>query len=95
MVRMNTSTTVSFKIDKTLKKTAQDTATSMGIPLSTVISAFLKDFAATGRFEIVATEAMTPQMERLIEVFQDEIKAGEVSDKFTSGETAEKHLRSL
>jgi len=95
IVCMSNSTTMSFKIDKAVKERAKSTAESIGIPLSTVITIFLKDFAATGRLEVTAAEDMTPQTERIIEKFREEIAHGNVSPVFSSAKEAEKYLRSL
>jgi addiction module RelB/DinJ family antitoxin len=92
---MSNSTTLSFKIDKTIKAKAQDTAAVMGVPLTTVITIFLKDFATTGRLEVTAADDMTVQMERIIETFRSEVKSGQLSPKFTDIKKAEKYLMSL
>ena len=91
MVRMN-KTTMSFKIDKMLKLRAQETAKSIGIPLSTLINAYLNDMVATGRVEFTASEKMTPQMERIIEKVELEIANGETYGPF---DTVEDMLGSL
>jgi addiction module RelB/DinJ family antitoxin len=41
---MNTKTLLTIKTDKVVKKNAQDVAEEIGVPLSTVINAFLKQF---------------------------------------------------
>lgn len=88
------NTTMTFKIDKEVKAKAQDTAKQMGIPLSTLINAYLRDMAATGRVEFTASEQMTPQMERIIEGFQEEIKRGDTVGPFVSTEEAIEFLDS-
>ena len=75
---------MSIKIDKTLKARAQATAQAMGIPLSTIINAYLRDVVATGHVEFNATERMTPQMERIIGEVEAEIARGEVYGPFDS-----------
>ena len=92
---MSNSTTMSFKIDKALKSKAQDTAKAIGIPLSTLINAYLKDFAATGRVEFTASEEMTPQMERIIEEVEGEIARGKTSELFDTAEEAIAYLHNL
>lgn len=89
---MNDKTTMSFKINKTLKIRAQETAKSIGIPLSTLINAYLNDMVATGRVEFTASEKMTPQMERIIEQVETEIAKGETYGPF---DTVEDMLDSL
>lgn len=85
MVRMG-STTMSIKIDENLKRQAQATASAIGIPLSTLINAYLREVVATGRVEFSAAEPMTPQMERIIEQAEKEIAAGETYGPFESVE---------
>lgn len=87
IVRMSNKTTMSFKIDKALKSQAQQTAQAIGIPLSTLINAYLNDMVATGRVEFTASEQMTPQMERIIEKFEAEIAAGHTYGPFSSAKT--------
>ncbi len=41
---MNTKTIFNIKLDKELKKNAQETAKELGIPLSTAVQAFLRQF---------------------------------------------------
>ena len=89
---MNESTTMSFKINKTLKSRAQQTAKSIGIPLSTLINAYLNEIVVTGRVEFTASEKMTPQMERIIEQVESEIARGETYGPF---DTVEGMLDSL
>jgi antitoxin component of RelBE/YafQ-DinJ toxin-antitoxin module len=79
-------TTMTIKIDKRLKAKAQETAKRIGIPLSTLIHAYLKEFSATGHIEFTATEEMTPQMERIIAEAEAEIARGEVSPAFDSSD---------
>ncbi len=84
---MSNSTTISFKIDKTLKAQAQATTKSIGIPLSTLINAYLRDLVATGRVEFTASETMTPQMERIIAQAEAEIVRGDTVGPFTLDES--------
>lgn len=92
---MSNSTTMTIKIDKELKKRAQTTAKQIGIPLSTLINAYLREVSATGRVQFSAVEEMTPQMEKIIEQAEEEIAAGEVSGPFDNVEDFIKHLDSL
>lgn len=86
---------MTFKIDKGVKARAQAAAAAMGIPLSTVINMYLRDFAVTGRLEVTAAEDMTEQTERIIEEFRVEVGRGDLSPKFKSSKEAEDYLRSL
>lgn len=95
MVRIMSKTTMTIKIDKDLKRRAQATAAQIGIPLSTIVNAYLKEMSDTGRVQFKASEPMTPQMEKIIEEAEREIAAGEISGPFHTSEEWEKHLDSL
>lgn len=88
-------TTMTIKIDKGLKLNAQRTAKQIGIPLSTIINAYLREMAATGHVEFTAAEPMTPQMEKIIAQAEKEIKNGETSGPFETAEELFKHLDGL
>ncbi|HLC91971.1 MAG TPA: hypothetical protein VJC09_02880 [Candidatus Saccharimonadales bacterium] len=77
-------TVISVKTDKETKEQAQAVAMSIGIPLSTLINAYLKDLVITGRVEFTAAEQMTPQMERIIEGIELEIKRGDTYGPFNT-----------
>ena len=79
-------TTLTFKIDKDDKERAQTTAKNLGIPLSTILNAYLREMSATGHVAFTATEKMTPQMEKIIEEFQKEMAEGKVSKPYDSVE---------
>jgi addiction module RelB/DinJ family antitoxin len=81
MVRIMT-TTMTIKIDKKLKEQAQSTAKRLGIPLSTIINAYLREMSATGRVAFTASEEMTPSTEKIVEEFQKEMADGDVSGPF-------------
>jgi addiction module RelB/DinJ family antitoxin len=72
---MNT-TVISVKVDKETKAAAQEVAKAMGIPLSTLINAYLKKVVVTRRAEFFAPEQMTPKLEKLIGEIEKDIKAG-------------------
>lgn len=94
MVRIMT-TTMTIKIDKDLKLRAQRTAKNIGIPLSTIINAYLREMSDSGRVSFTASEPMTPKMEKIIEKAEAEIKAGGTSGPFETAEEAIAYLNSL
>lgn len=47
---MNTKTTITFKTDKKLRDAAKHTAMRLGIPLSTILNAYLEEFVETQTF---------------------------------------------
>lgn len=86
---------VNVKVDEQVKKRAQAVAGSFGIPLSTLVNAYLMELAETGQIHFSAVEIMTPQMEKVIEEAEKEIKAGETSGPFETTEEAINYLKTL
>ncbi|MBP6881361.1 MAG: type II toxin-antitoxin system RelB/DinJ family antitoxin [Candidatus Pacebacteria bacterium] len=80
------NTVISVKVDKEIKKQAQEIAKSVGIPLSTLINAYLRQLVVTRKVELYAPEQMTPEMEKLIARAEKEIAAGEISGPFKTSE---------
>ncbi len=91
---MNT-TVISVRTNQAVKQRATAVANQFGIPLSTLINAYLHDLAQTGRIYFSTSEVMTPAMEREIERAEREIAAGEVSPTFGSAEKAIAYLKNL
>lgn len=85
-------TVISVKTDVATKTKAQAVAKEIGIPLSTLINAYLRKVAGDGTVHFTATEQMTPQMERVIEKVEAEITRGETYGPF---DTAEEMIESL
>ncbi len=84
---------LNVKVDEQVKKRAQAVAGSFGIPLSTLVNAYLMELAETGQIHFSAVEVMTPQMEEVIEVAQKEIEAGETVGPFETTEEAINYLK--
>ncbi len=80
------NTVISVRIDKDVKASAQEVANSVGLTLSTLVNAYLRQVAATRRIELYAPEPMTPKLEKLIEEVEAELKSGETSKSFDSVE---------
>ena len=86
---------LNVKVDQDVKKQAQVVASSFGIPLSTLVNAYLTELATTGQIHFSTVEIMTPKMEKLIEQAEKEIAAGEVSEPFDTAEEAIAYLKTL
>ncbi len=86
---------INVKVDAQTKQRAQAVAGAFGIPLSTLINAYLMELAETGQIHFGAVEIMTPQMEKLVEQADREIKAGETSGPFDTAEAAVAYLNNL
>ena len=63
----NTKTILNFKTDKKLKEKAQIMAGKMGIPLSTIMNAFLKRFIIDKEITFSASNVLSPMVRRVIE----------------------------
>lgn len=86
---------LNVKVDEQVKKQAQVVASSFGIPLSTLVNAYLMELTETGQIHFSVVEIMTPKMEKLIEQAEKEIEAGEVSEPFDTAEEAIAYLKTL
>ena len=79
-------TVMSVKVDREVKASAQEVAESIGLSLSSLVNAYLKQLATTRRVELYAPEQMTPKLERLVGKVRAEVARGEVSKSFTNVE---------
>jgi addiction module RelB/DinJ family antitoxin len=86
---------LNVKVDEKVKKQAQIVASSFGIPLSTLVNAYLMELAETGQIHFSAVEIMTPKMEKLIEQAEKDMKSGDVSEPFDTAEEAIAYLKTL
>lgn len=89
-------TLISMKVDSEVKKNAQKLAAELGLSLSAVINASLRNFIRTREVRISSVPHMTPELERLLEGVEKDIKAGKnMSSAFSSAAKADEHLASL
>ena len=86
------NTTLHVTIDRETKEKAQKLAQELGLDLSTVVRAGLKQFVQTESFSVEKTYRMTPYLEELIA--DAEANPDDVSETFTNSEDAIKFLRS-
>ena len=90
---MNTKTILNIKTDKLLKVKAQETAEKMGIPLSTVMNAFLKQFVQNGEITLsTSTYIASGFLEEVASDAKDDFKKGKLIGPF---ETAKDMIKSL
>jgi addiction module RelB/DinJ family antitoxin len=90
----NTKTLISVKIDKSLKKAAQDLVEEIGIPLGTLINIFLKQFVRNKEVIFSVTYKPTPYLMKIIEEAEKELAGGKVPPPVSSVEELVKELRS-
>lgn len=87
------SAVVTIKIDPQTKKEAQKTAEMLGMPLSVVIKAFLKQFIKTKSVEFSARdEEPSEYLIKSIKQAEKDLKEGKASPVFRTGQEAVKWL---
>lgn len=74
----NNKTMYSFKLDKDLKKDVDSFSDSIGIPVSTMINALLKNLIKTRKFQVVDELIPTGYTKKSIRHYQSEKKAGKL-----------------
>lgn len=86
-------TILNIKTDKKLKEDAREIASKIGVPLSTVINSFLKQFVRDQEVIFSAKEyKITPYLELLVKDAREERKNKNDSEYF---ETANDFLKAL
>lgn len=86
-------TIINIKADRETKEEAQRTAKNLGLPLSTVINAYLKQFIRSKEIYISAAPTMTAALTELIGRAEDDLqKSKNVSPVFSTPEEAIRHL---
>jgi len=87
-------TVLTIKTDKTIKDQARKVADEFGIPLGTIINAFLRQFVRNKELSLDISYKPTPYLMKIIEDSREEYKRGEFNGPFT-GEELIKHLKKL
>lgn len=86
---------LSVKTDKNVKEEAQRIAKILGLPLSTIINAYLKEFVREKSVRISLEPQIRPGVENfLIKASRDYKNKKNISKKFTIPLDAVKYLRS-
>lgn len=76
-------TLLTIKTDKVIKDTAQEVAEEIGVPLSTVINSFLKQFVRDREVVFSASYNPSPYLRKIIEETDRELNEGKI--KFHKG----------
>lgn len=80
-------TVINIKADKDIKEEAFKVAKEMGLPLSTIVNAFLKQFIRDRQVTFEAPLVPTKKLAKILEQADKDIKAGKnLSPGFTSTE---------
>ena len=72
----NTKTLLTIKTDKKIKETAQEVAGEIGVPLSTVINSFLKQFVRDREVSLSAHYNPSPRLRESIAIGEREYAEG-------------------
>lgn len=69
-------TILNVKLNKSLKNQAQDLASDIGVPLSTIVIANLREFVRSRTFTVTALPKLNPRVEAEITEAIDDYRAG-------------------
>ena len=86
---------INFKIDTEVKEEAQKLARELGMPLSSIVNAQLRELIRTRQLNVSAEPRITPYLERIIEGVEQDRKTGKNITRTNSLEEALAHLDSL
>ena len=89
-------TVINIKTDKDIKKLAQKTAGDLGLSLSTLINAYLRQFVRTKEAYFTLSPRMSPALENLLGKIEIDIQRNKnISRGFSSPMETKKYLSSL
>lgn len=94
MSTANDTTILSLKTKKQVKELAQMRAKQLGIPLGTLVNAFLRNLGQTGEVHFTISEPVTPKMAKIIEEMRADVTKGDTYGPYTINE-AEDFLDSI
>lgn len=90
------TTVIHIKADKEVKENAQKAAKDLGLTLSDVINAALRNFIRTREVIFSDIPQMTPELEKLLGPMEEDIKNNRnLSPGFSNAEDMDKYLDSL
>lgn len=86
-------TMINIKTEVDVKKQAKKVADELGLPLGTLINAYLKEFIRTKEARFSILPQMTPRLEKILEGVERDLKTGRnLSPIFSSSEGMDKYL---
>tara|TARA_Y100000310_G_scaffold316268_1_gene367759 strand:- start:1054 stop:1329 length:276 start_codon:yes stop_codon:yes gene_type:complete len=89
-------TIINIKADKEVKEEAQKVAKELGLPLSTVINAYLKQFIRTKEAYFSLEGDLRPEAKKRLDRLSKDVKEGKnLSPTFHSAEEMDSYLDSL
>ena len=88
--------TINIKADKEVKKKAQKVAADLGIPLSTIINAYLNQFIRTKEVHFYLEGELKPSVKKRLDRLQREAMEGKnLSPAFRTPQEMDAYLKSL
>jgi len=88
-------TIINIKADKEIKESAREVARELGVPLGTIINAYLKQFVRTREIYFSAAPTMTPELELIVEIARSDYSGKKnISPIFSSAKDAISYLES-
>lgn len=92
---MSKKTVLNVKTDKEVKEEAKKLAAELGIPLSTVVNGYLKQFIRDKEVTFSTAPRMSKQLEETIDEAEKDIKEGKnLSPVFESADEMDEWLNS-
>lgn len=89
-------TILNVKLNKSLKHDAQELADELGLPLSTIVIANLKEFVRSRSLTVSALPRLRPEIEReLGQAISDYKQNTNISPVLHSGKEVSEYLKSL
>ena len=89
-------TVIHIKADKEVKETAQRVANELGVSLSTVMNAYLRQFIRSRELHLSAIPTMTSELERLLVDVETDIRTGKhLSPAFSDADAMDTYLDAL
>jgi addiction module RelB/DinJ family antitoxin len=89
-------TMINIKADKEVKENAQALAKDLGLPLSGIINALLKEFVRNRSVSFSVIPKMTRTLENVLGKVENDIKKGNnMSPVFSSADKANEYLDTL
>ena len=89
-------TVVNIKTDVQVKRGAQKIAKELGLPLSTVVNAYLKEFIRERGVTFSLAPRLRPEIQKLVAQAEEDYKAGRnISPAFETAEEMDRYLNSL
>lgn len=89
-------TLLNIKVDSDIKEKARKTAWDLGLPLSTILNAYLRQFVRSREVYFSSAPKMTPELEKLVGVARSDFCSKKnIVGPFKSGKEMDTYLDSI